>query len=584
MQFSGVVSILPRQIRVHEKHLEPIGVYDGSRCWGVWVQNNYSQKAHDEVLASLDSMSRYHFIISPFHPSSWPFLVRLVLKISHDKGSLAAASESLTALNVNILFARCSQTGFSHATWNVIGELLNVKKEFEKSMKPFENAPPADLSQSERQQQEFRDWSRGLSVDLAAAMFIETARVVNGFRKSNAEFKFLHKRCVESDVNFFERKKVVAKISKSVEAGDIRAMASESCKQYGDKAVTADWLFHIPYISIWGGNFPGPVEFKYDRSKNCLDVQSEPALYHPLEIPKQGYPLWFEYAQRAVATFDTNELFARLIPLPSPDWKQRLCDINVGYEIVSRSPHPSDAGIGSRGLLADCARIISKEVNLIHVSNKITDIGPTDEIGEINFLGQFERDARDRRELRNELALRIRQIEPLRNDDSVKTSGVSFRLTYVEVIPHTLEKLFISIRFEHPREAKIEELLNRAAREQGVSIEIVKTYSDRATDNIYETMKRCSGFLQVLLFRENDEPDDVEFAWLNFEYGMAIGLNLPRVRMVDVVRRNYRWWQSRVETDRDLYLRGFRTDVSDDDLLKSFSESIGDIASKIVEM
>jgi hypothetical protein len=585
MQYSGIVSILPRQLRIHEKHLEPIGIFDGSRCWGVWVKNRHPPSGSESAPASSTEMP-YHFAISPFHPSSWQFLVRIVLKVSHRKGALAECAKCLRDQDVNILFARCSQTGFSHATWNVIGELLKEKTVLTQDRERLEKEAGSSEDMSKKTAEAKNLRTNHYSEKLAVAMFTAEATLTKNILAAQPTgLPFLHTRCVDNQVHMFDRNSVLNGISKRTLGKAIKSDAITSCKEYGDPAVRVEWLFHIPYISVWGSGMPGAgaIEFLYDRAKNCLNVQGAPALYYPMPLGSLGHPVWSECAQRAIGTFDTNELFARLIPLPSPDWKQMLCDINLGYEIVNRDPDASAPGIDSKGLLYDCADLIARDMDLLHVSNKITDSGPQDEIGEINFLGQFMRDARDRNQARGELKSLLKGYESKRRQWTESQSGISFRLTKLEVVPHSLEKIFVSIRFAHPREHEIESLLNEAAREQGVLIEIVKTYSERATDKIFETMRLCSGFLQLLLFKKEDDPEKVEFAWLNFEYGMAIGLNLPRLRMVDTVQRGYDWWQGRVETDRDLYLKGFRTDVSEKQLLREFNESIGDIASKFAE-
>ena len=76
MQYGDTVSIWDRSIQIPAKELEAIGIYDSSCCWGAWV-NDW------RALANLEnySGSSPNLLITPFAPNSWPFLLRIELRL-----------------------------------------------------------------------------------------------------------------------------------------------------------------------------------------------------------------------------------------------------------------------------------------------------------------------------------------------------------------------------------------------------------------------------------------------------------------------------------------------------------------------
>jgi hypothetical protein len=108
-----IVTIIPNGVVVREKALQPLGIYDESICRGLWAANPHRLHQH---------RGHPNLIISPFHPSSWPFLIRIRLILENRQGALAEASGLLEQNDLPIVFAECTPTGFTHATWTVIAE------------------------------------------------------------------------------------------------------------------------------------------------------------------------------------------------------------------------------------------------------------------------------------------------------------------------------------------------------------------------------------------------------------------------------------------------------------------------------
>src|ERR1044072_2210685 len=113
MFFGDIVTITSTGVLAREKALQPLGIYDQSICWGIRSSNPHHPHRHH---------GHPNLIISPFHPSSWPFLVRLRLVLENRQGALYEASKLLEENDRSSVFAECTPTGFTHATWTVIAE------------------------------------------------------------------------------------------------------------------------------------------------------------------------------------------------------------------------------------------------------------------------------------------------------------------------------------------------------------------------------------------------------------------------------------------------------------------------------
>jgi hypothetical protein len=112
MIHGDVVTITSEGILAHYKALQPLGIYDKSICWAVWSANPYQGNQHGYP----------NLVISPIHPSSWPFLIRLEIAITDEEGAFTWICDWLNKNDLSILFMECTTHGFSHAFCNVIAE------------------------------------------------------------------------------------------------------------------------------------------------------------------------------------------------------------------------------------------------------------------------------------------------------------------------------------------------------------------------------------------------------------------------------------------------------------------------------
>lgn len=96
------------------KSLEPIGISDNSQCWGIWIEKRLREGETSNPADGLD------FIISPIHPSLWPFTFRVEAALHSVSGTLKSVATQLRENDVNILFLDQSLAGYTHSIFNAI--------------------------------------------------------------------------------------------------------------------------------------------------------------------------------------------------------------------------------------------------------------------------------------------------------------------------------------------------------------------------------------------------------------------------------------------------------------------------------
>lgn len=586
MFYGDIVTLDEDGIRVRPKALQPIGIFNESRCWGVRVPEVKPKPRKRRHIKPP------HLVISPFHPVSWPFLIRLELKLKHDPGALYQAADLLQSKGINLLYAQCTPSGSMHATCNIIGEATTVRGKFQEYKEeldkkyPFPRVEPPKGTKNEAY-----DAVRELANNIALEMFDCVAQLRNEVlnpkgKKPNAPHPFLHGRIVNREQYLYDPKKLDESAGSKPDDG---GPAHEQAIMQLPVPVSAQWLYNLPFFALYGGGQDTPFALKYDGNSSSLKfdcpevLRNFPEYIDDSDLAETPDPLG-SLPTLAIASYDTYEHYARFIPVPRCTMNRKVTRIEVTYRIPS--PH-NKRGDTAAGLLAEIGHRAHEEgVNLLHVSNKVTESGYDHESGSISLLGEFEREPASIKSSRTQLEEKLKLISIPRRHSGEDEMGVdqsNLQITSVEVIPYRVRELFVSMRFRHPRHKFLCDTIGQAASRAGFTADIVETFTKRATETISRKMSKCQAFLQLLMFREEEDSDNVGFPWLDFEYGMATGLNLARIRLVDVVRRPYEWWLNRLGTDRDQYVKKFRTDLSDEKLQVIIQTAVNELAKDLDE-
>lgn len=587
MFYGDIVTLDEDGIRVRPKALQPIGIFNESRCWGVRVPEVKPKPRKRRHIRPP------HLVISPFHPVSWPFLIRLELKLKHEPGALYNAANLLQSKGINLLYAQCTPSGSMHATCNIIGEATTIRGKFQADKEELDRKYPFPRVESrEKDKKAAYQAVRDLANNIAREMFYCVARLRKEVldpedKKSHNPHTFLHDRIVNHLQYLYDPDELRESDGSKPDDG---VSAHEQAEMQLPIPVSAQWLYNLPFFALYGGGQDTPFALKYDGNSSSLKfdcpevLRNFPEYIHDSDLADTPDPLG-ALPTLAIASYDTYEHYARFIPVPRRTMNRKVTRIEVTYRIPS--PH-NKKGDAAAGLLAEIGHRARQEgVNLLHVSNKVTESGYDHESGSISLLGEFEREPVSIKSSRTQLEEKLKSIDiPRRKqseEDERDVGQSNLQITCVEVIPYRVRELFVSMKFDHPRHKFLCDTIKQAASRAGFTAYIVETFTKRATETISRKMSECQAFLQLLMFREDEDPDNVGFSWLDFEYGMATGLNLARIRLVDVVRRPYEWWLNRLGTDRDQYVKKFRTDLSDDKLEDIIQKAVNELAKDLDE-
>lgn len=560
MIHGDIITLVKHGIVARQKALQPLGIYDQSICWGAWVVNPHKERRDCKCP---------HLVVSPFHPSSWAFMMRLQLTLKNRKGSLADAAGVLKENNLSILLADCTPTGFSHATWKVIAEstrssLSSLRRRKEKldRLKNSHVCVDPDSSADEAYQQLDEDYKK-LANEIAAEMLYHVREIEEAFKQlqSKEEQKaVLHSWQADDSSPYLYDKASVSEL-----LGDQLGSTSEVnalLNAHIGKPATVLWMQRMAYFSLYGGVFDVPFSLRYDARASLLRM-NRPEIFDSGSFQLAPLPML------AVGTFDSDNKFLRVNPVTSELLNHELTQIQVEYKVQrSRSPQKEAASNGLLKLLSD--ELSAAEADLVQISNKWTRYEHYDEAGLIYFVGDV---AKSRYE---EIKARLKLLEL----SSEKPDAV--KILDVKVNEYPQKKLFVSLHFGHPRDRNIRAIVKDAAREKGFDDVTVETYVAPTTRRVVDEIDTSQAFLQLLLFRHDEQPDSTSFSWLDFEYGVAEGKGIPTMRLVDISRVSYGWWQNRITINQDQNVKEFRLDLSDDDLSRQIQDAMGELLGEVV--
>lgn len=556
MIHGDIVTITSKGILIHEKALQPLGIYNKSVCWAVWSANPYGNRPHPNL------------IVSPIHPSAWPFLIRLEIAINDKEGALAWLCEQLEEQKLSILFLEGTTTGFGHALCNVIAEntddeltpLRDTKEVFDRNH-PYVRISPSTFKEA-----------RDIANKISAIMFDRVRKIEEHFTALNQKSeRFLHNW--STDQRFlFEMDKVAAIMNQQPPNNTEEEEHRKFIQKHFPKSMTAQYMQRLAYFSIYGGGVDVPFSLQYEADSALLKLET-PEIFslEGIRIYEQGGLFTLSsLPSPAISTFNTQEKYLRLKPVTPDIVKHHLTRIGIEYRLEQQTQQRDPtASIGLLRLI--CERLQEANVNLLHNSNKWTRFKYAREAGLFSFIADVPK----------ENYKHVKQsLEAINVGKSPKLKSVKISDVKVEEYPQRI--LFISLHFRHPRESDIIHIIETVAHECGFEKALVETHVAPATRTIVEKIASCQAFLQLLVLRESDNPESMSFSWLDFEYGVASGKGMPTVRLVDTVRVTYDWWKTRITTNPDQRVKDFRSDASEEALTKTIREVIEELTQELL--
>ena len=566
MHHGDEINVLRAGARIPAKALEPIGVYDGSRCWGVWVP--------DQRRAEMTSADRKrplpHMLVSPIHPTKWPIVFHLSLVLNDRRGAMKDAARVLDDMNVNIVFAECSPVGYHHAVWNIVAEAA--------SLAPVLNALAA-FYQSESKWREHHeslhssnapDWREETLKALGLVMLSFLGHLERNLRDQNAKqikanadqpvAGFFYTEALGSDHGLtrnnstreqrpylIQRPSLPSFSSSSAvpttSQQDIEVIRSdrtswlnqEKIKAELDKAfpfstLIADdlyveelgerWDYHalepvrllrgmqrLAYFWRHGRNVDGPVGFRYDGSKHLLVPDASNAISDgaPNDSGDDPSESLVALPTRAIASFDRVEHYVRLQFLRREE-ASRLMAIEMQYTSEPQASGRSHRKVGSTPSEPTSRGLLLRMCKGLEGLN--LDLRRVS-----NRIVDYSR-AHEKGSVRivaqvpeSPVAELKREVEQVVRDAAARAAGdIGYQIdvTDVTVKGYARTRVFVSMPMGFSRREDIKSVLRKLGDEMGIEPVFSETYREGTTEHVKDDLRECDGFLQLITLRDDE--------------------------------------------------------------------------------
>ncbi|MCP3957136.1 MAG: hypothetical protein GY719_04730 [bacterium] len=517
MRFGAIARIDQSGPHFTPDALKTIGVSNGSQCWGVWLPPSDLTETEARERSEHEISKDPHLLIASINPESWPYVFRLQLRLAQRVGALCDATEAFNRLQVNILSARCTESGHRHATWNIVGEAFKIKTE----MRELEHKVKGLVDPREKKR---------AAAAITERLIAFLPFLVGEIEKADAaaDKKFLHERFKTKRLSSFEQRFF-----------ENRELWKNN-ENHVSKPVGFTVMPNLTHFWRHARNLDEPLMFKYEAASEQLKPENEKIFTGALSQNR------FQLPTGAIGSFDTDEHYVR-IDIFKRNRAARTLVLDVGYEKTLHDSDNYEKGT-SIGLLGSTARAISeRDVNLLHARNVITYQTRSREIGTFTFAGATNPKSTDSIEEQHS-AIRS-AIKSMSNED-LKIKCTSIRHL-------SIEKIFLSMHLEANRAGTIRKIIEERSARAGFEAVTADTSHRRVTEEVIKKMCSCVGFIQVLTPRQDDQKEgteDSDIDWLVAEYFGALTLRLEPLRFADETVMSESKWRSKIDPDRPLHM------------------------------
>lgn len=549
MRYGELLTVTEHGVQVPLAKLEPLGIYDRSQCFGVWLPNWAS------AATPIEATAPENLLISPIPDQSWPVLVRVELRLSMASDSLLLAARALMAAGLNLIMYDCTPSGYHHLTWTVIGTNDSLASTF-RSGTLADGAALAREEVDKLTERHVRDSDRlkdYASHDLGPKMLAFCQHVRAVVAQEHERAPFLHPAFLDAD------NPVAGRLM------DIRRMPEalrEEARAQQTEAVTCRWLLSPAFYWLYSRS-RSVERFDYDARMHALRPREAGPFAERLRAQFGPVP-----HLQTLALFDSEETFVRVL-FSSVDAQRSGVQVVIPYVAKMTVDQPS-----TRGLLQEMLREITQVgIRPLHVSHttllhgdssRITAASAQEESNSIFLVG-------DRRDLTIEDARVRLQVGLQHPTMRAKVDTERLRVGLL-----TGRRVFISAKIKGADWKAYKTALVRKAPEAGFGLLIsdgtlepgLATEGSRPQipPDVERKLFASQAFLQII------PPgfDEKDLTWLHFERGIAIGRDLPSFTCIcdaggrDAVKL---WKASAIYPEE--YVKTFGLDM------ESFEEAIG---------
>lgn len=597
MPYGEIIPMLRYGPSIRPRILRPLGVYDGSRCWALWLRD-------DSQLDRREYAGAEHLVISPVHPVHWAYTFRMRIELESRPGTLSRATAILLEHGVNIILNEVTPSGFRRDTWNITGDAtrLHPKEGLKKKWEHFLCKDPADCD---------ADHLETAKKMLAFLKTLKADLIAKSREDRDSGGQFLHNRTVDSGGYLYSFPRNSPKPETTL--GERYYRQNQGLLADAVSIRIPSDLMYLSRCAMRQQRESSPVELRYRAALNRFESPTTRTWWF---IDREGlradsesyYPGW------ACMGINKGSAYIRIQPLseeeadsvrcfrveysilrPTDDTvsprkvaggatvgkkdKTRLIDPNEEGNADKRAAQGATRGDSyysnesetnyrsSKGLLHAVTESIhnsNHDINILRSSNSIAESSEDIEHGQIEIYALpffAEKQA---------LAV-VRSIESAVDEFSV----ASRKVTQVPLYPI---RIFMSLNQSgFPRWKAFERLIADAAEEAGLrrdSLHYCWTQTEDVTQTVSEDIARCDGMLQFIIEKHT--------AWHVAEYALALAGKKPRVRVFgyyDEHSKQQEIADSRLE--RDHFVSIIDLKQSDEDIRRVFRDALDALVKKI---
>ncbi|NTV66691.1 MAG: hypothetical protein HGB06_03240 [Chlorobaculum sp.] len=133
MEYSDIFTLTENGFNVQEKQLLPVGIFDGSRCWGAPVTNVGSK------IGARETRPSNHIILSPIPFNSWACTIRIQARVIDQPRKiyylLDALNKKYDELYTNVISISDNTSGYYNGRVSLLVELVDFRGRAEKIQK-----------------------------------------------------------------------------------------------------------------------------------------------------------------------------------------------------------------------------------------------------------------------------------------------------------------------------------------------------------------------------------------------------------------------------------------------------------------
>lgn len=529
MHKGGIVYIREKSISVPDYLLKSINVYEGASLTGIYYPTPIKY-LEDKVVKSLS----HDFIFTPINFYSWPFLLRINLRIIEDIGTISKISFILSDLGINILSADCHKVGHRYLIWSIVGEVSKIKELYDRGRYRWKGC------REDGSFPEYNDFKKEEKFDRLEKLIADEVekfingdddneslekRIIDAGRKSL--FRFTKPEGKKKDYNypitivkaktlpfhFWELQKeryLRGKLKDELE-GKIELLGKE-----------------LDGLEKNSHNYPKREEIETKINVVSKRIQDIRVIRNPFNVVVKNSNLIFNesisketlevsgISNKGIPTFGFANIHTSAVRL-----RISVIDKNdvESYKRIIINYESHGLGRTSKGYVHRITDLLRREkINLYNIANRIWKSEKLFETGTMEFIARLPSNHhinKDNYKLKNYIESKL-EIQ----DISVDVRSIN---------PY---KIFVSIISNFFFREQFIQLCREVGSEIGLledTFIFVKDNTDSTTEAVVSSMKKSDGVLQFYIdFAQNK----TKFShWLDAEYFAAVALNLPIVRI-----------------------------------------------------